>query len=236
MVMHGAPTPDDHELVAAFAKYGVPRTLRRLAFMPIDFQLSWTRLTDLTPVYPHLDRLEDLVVEAGDFTLGAIALPALRSLELVTGGLRAHVIESIVTGRLPVLERLIVYFGREDYGGDCTRADAERLLADGALAPTVTELGLANCEFVEELIEPLVRAPILGRLRRLDLEKGTLTDDGAAALLAHADAFRHLEALCLDDNYLSLGMLGVLRAAGLPIPSGSQRMPDEGLRYADLGE
>jgi uncharacterized protein (TIGR02996 family) len=235
-VMHGDPTPGDGDLVAAIAKHGVPRTLRRLAFLPLDFQISWTRLTDLSPAYPQLERLEELVIEAGDLALGTIDLPALRSLELVTGGLRAHVIASIAAGGLRALERLIVYFGREAYGGTCTFADAERLLVDGALAPTVTELGLANCEFANELVEPLALAPLLGRLRRLDLSQGTLTDDGATALLAHADAFRHLEALDLSDNYLSLGMLGILRAAGLPISNGSQREPDEGLRYAAIGE
>src|SRR3712207_9172246 len=47
--------------------------------------------SDLSPLYPHLPRLEELAIEAGDVTLGEIDLPSLHSLEIVTGGLRRHV-------------------------------------------------------------------------------------------------------------------------------------------------
>ncbi|HWU86359.1 MAG TPA: TIGR02996 domain-containing protein, partial [Kofleriaceae bacterium] len=163
-VIHGEPTPGDAALVEAIAEVGAPRALRRLVFDPQEFQVSWTRLTDLSPIYRHLTRLEELVIEAGDVTLGRIDLPALRSLEIVTGGLRAHVLESIAAASWPRLERLVIYLGTERYGGECTLATLSALLDGEGLPAGVRTLGLCNCEFGDELVPALARSRILPRL------------------------------------------------------------------------
>lgn len=244
-VMYGEPTPDDAAIVDAIAAHGAPRALRRLAFDPLGFQISWTRLTDLSPIYRHLPRLEELVISAGDVTLGAIELPALRAFELVTGGLPRHALASVAAARWPHLERLVLYLGAPRYGGDCELADLAALLA-ATLPSGVRTLGLCNCEFADELVPVLARSPLLPRLRHLDLSQGTLGDAGAQALLEHAAAFRHLDALDLRQSYLGPAARAALSALCHPgqpwhrgprIELSGQRTPDEaGARYVTVGE
>lgn len=232
----GRHTPDDAAIVDAIAALGVPAALRRLAFDPLDFQLSWTRLTDLSPIYPHLARLEELAIQAGDVTLGRIDLPSLRSLEIVTGGLRRHVLESISAASWPRLERLVLYLGTERYGGDCTLADLAAIL-DGAVLPAgLRTLGLCNCELAGELAASLARSRILPRLAHLDLSHGTLDDAGARAILDHADAFRHLATLDLRNNYLTAATLGLLARLGPLVETSGQQLPEDGERYVSVSE
>ena len=235
-VMHGEPTPDDAAIVDAIAAAGAPPALRRLAFDPLDFQISWTRLTDLSPLYSHLSRLEELAIEAGDVTLGRIDLPALRSLELVTGGLRRHVLDSVAAASWPRLERLVLYLGTERYGGDCALADLADLL-DGACLPAgLRALGLCNCEFADSLADSLARARVLPRLAHLDLSHGTLDDAGAQAILDHAGAFRHLATLDLRGNYLTPATCALLAHLGPRVDMSGQQLPEEGHRYVSVGE
>jgi uncharacterized protein (TIGR02996 family) len=235
-IMHGEPTPGDGALVDAIAAAGAPRALRRLAFDPLDFQLSWTRLTDLSPIYPHLPRLEELAICAGDLTLGRVELPALRSLEIVTGGLRRHVLDDIAAASWPRLESLVLYLGTEGYGGECTVSDLTALLDGAILPPGVTTLGLCNCEFADELAEALARSRILPRLRRLDLSRGTLGDAGARVILDHADAFRHLAELDLYGNYLTAETTAELARLGPAVDTSGQQVPEDGERYVSIGE
>lgn len=246
-VMYGEPTPDDGAIVDAIAAHGAPRALRRLAFDPLDFQISWTRLTDLSPIYRHLTRLEELALSAGDVTLGAIDLPALRSFELVTGGLPRRALASVAAARWPRLVRLVLYLGTPRHGGDCELADLAALLADAAALPSgLRTLGLCNCELADELVPVLARSPLLPRLRHLDLSRGTLGDAGAQALLEHAAAFRHLETLDLGQSYLApdaLAALSALCRPGQPWHRGprlelsGQSAPDEGgARYVSVSE
>jgi hypothetical protein len=235
-VMHGEPTPDDAAIVDAIVACGVPRALRRLAFDPLDFQISWTRLTDLSPIYPHLSRLEELAIQAGDVTLGRIDLPSLRSLEVVTGGLRRHVPASIATASWPRLERLVLYLGTERYGGDCTLADLAPILDGAVLPPGLRTLGLCNCEFADELALAVACSPILPRLAHLDLSHGTLSDAGAQVLLDHAGAFRHLATLDLRASYLSPGACEALARLGPRVELSGQQLPEDGDRYVSISE
>jgi len=213
-----------------------PRALRRLAFDPQDFQISWTRLTDLSPIYHHLDRLEELAIQAGEVTLGQIHLPALRSFELVTGGLRRHALESVAAASWPRLERLVLYLGTERYGGDCELADLAPLLDGSTLPSGLRTLGICNCEFGDDLALAVVRAPILPRLTHLDLSHGTLGDAGAQILLDHADAFRHLESLDLRSNYLAPEHRAALSRLCPRVDLSDQNLPEEGHRYVSVSE
>lgn len=232
----GRPTPGDGDLVEAIAATGAPAALRRLSFTPFDFQISWTRLTDLSPTYSHLPRLEELSITAGDVTLGRVELPALRSLEIVTGGLRRHVLESVAAASWPRLERLVLYLGTERYGGECTIADLSPIL-DGAVLPAgVTTLGLCNSELGDELVEAVACSRVLPRLRRLDLSEGTIGDAGARLLLDRADAFGHLAELDLGGNYLTAEVSARLARLGPRVETAGQRLPEHGHRYVAIGE
>jgi uncharacterized protein (TIGR02996 family) len=235
-VTHGEPTPDDAELVAAIAAAGAPAALRRLTFDPQDFQISWTRLTDLSPIYRHLPRLEELAIATGDVTLGEIDLPSLRSLELVTGGLRRHVLDSVASAAWPRLERLVLYLGTERYRGDVTLDDLAALLDGAVVPPSLTTLGLCNCEFADELAAAVARSRILPRLAHLELSHGTLDDAGAQVLLDHADAFRHLASLDLRSNYLSPAACDALARLGPTVDTSGQQLPEDGHRYVSVSE
>jgi len=230
---YGGGGDDDFSLIEALGELPIA-SLRRLE-LAADHQISWTHVGDISFANAVLSELESLSIEAGRFTLGKVDLPRLRRLELVTGGLRPHVPASIAAARWPALEELVVYFGTDNYGGECTIADVRPLLA-GANLPRVRSLGLANSEFADELVLELVRAPIVPRLDKLDLSQGTLGGDGARAILEHADAFAHLSRLDLGENYLP-GELA--RELHLRLPNAvidNQKTQETDRRYVSVAE
>jgi hypothetical protein len=211
-------------------------TIRSLELSAFDHQLSWTQLGDVSLArLDKLPRLDKLAITAGRMTLGAIDLPQLRQLSLVSGGQRAHVLHSIAAARWPSLEELTVYFGTSDYGGNCTLADLAPILAGDNL-PHVTSLGLCNSTFADALVVALVAAPILPRLKRLDLSAGTLGADGARTLLAHADKLEHLAAIALGDNYLPPELAAELVRRLPQIELGDQQIEGEYGRFVSVSE
>lgn len=230
---HGRP-PDDISLLEALRDHPAA-TLRTILFSAFDDQLAWTHIGDISIANAALANIEAMTVTAGRITLGAIDLPRLRRLALICGGLNAHVPASIATARWPALEELTVYFGREEYGGDCTLASALPLLAGNNL-PRVTSLGLANSEFGDGLAQAIPDAAILPRLRRLDLSLGTMGDEGGRALLAHADRLAHLEVLDLGENYLSAEVAREIVARLPQARVADQKIEDEYGRYTSIGE
>ncbi len=170
------------------------------------FPARWTRLVidtpeyaslgELEPAYPNLGRLRELVIDARAMELGAIELPALRSLELVTRGLTVENLTSIREARWPELQRLVLWLGEyEQDDCDITLDDLDWILAGEGLA-SVRELGLCGRE-PAELLERIARAPILGQLETLDLAGSFLDDAGVQWVNDHAGAFAHLRALRL---------------------------------------
>src|SRR5262249_45486727 len=123
--------------------------------------------------------------------------------------------------------------GRESYGAGGAAEQVMRML-DAAPAPLV-HLGLVNCEFLHELIEPLARSAVLARLRTLDLSKGVLMDADIDAVLRHAKAFAHLERIDVSENLLEQREDELYGALPNAIVAG-QREPYDGERYAAVGE
>ena len=109
------------------------------------------------------------------------------------------------------LRRLTLWFGSRDRGANETVDKLEPLLRGDRL-PRLELLGLANSGIQDEIAEALTSAPVLARLRFLDLSRGSLTDAGADALLAHADRFDRIERIDLRDNLLSPTACARLRA------------------------
>jgi len=189
------------------------RALRSLELGALDYEhgemeLSWVALGDVGALVrrfgPQLHELriagacvhmEDVRLE-----LGGLELPALRRFALRTTDLRRDVLRSILDARWPELAALRLWFGDPDRGCEITPDDVEPLLATPL---PLAELGLGNCAFTDELIEPLALSDVLPRLRVLDLSAGTLTDEGAETLLEHAQAFAHLDRLVIDRCHLS---------------------------------
>jgi hypothetical protein len=94
----------------------------------------------------------------------------------------------------------------------------------------VRRLALRNCEFADELAAALPRSPLLAQLAQLDLSMGTLSDDGAAALAAHADALRR--STCRRGAEAR----AALRAIGPHVIDDGQRDDDGERRYVSVGE
>ncbi|HEY0255276.1 MAG TPA: hypothetical protein VGC41_27295, partial [Kofleriaceae bacterium] len=79
--------PDDLSLLDALREMPLP--IQKLRFAAHDNQLSWTRMGALARAELHA--VEELELECGRFAIGAVDMPRLRSLTLVTGGMPAHV-------------------------------------------------------------------------------------------------------------------------------------------------
>lgn len=207
-------------------------------FTSEDGELSFVPFGDFSSAWPSLPSLEQLLVRSGaGGTLGALRLPSLRRFVRVSGGLSAGELESITQATWPALEHLEVWTGQDEYGAEAT-VDLLEPLFVGANTPSLTSLGLVNCEVVHECLEPLARSKLLPRLKRLDLSRGALQDRDVDTLLKHAGAFAHLELLDLCTN--QLGDEGVARIKEV-LPKASlydqrEQYDDDDTRYAAIGE
>lgn len=126
---------------------------------------------------------------------------------------------------LPALQHLELWFGSDNYGGDCWDRDLVTLLEDLKF-PDLLYLGLRNSQFANEMIDLLVRSLLLETLQVLDLSLDTLTDKGAAKLL-ECSAIRHLRILNVSENYLSETLIEQLRSLGIQVLADEQREEDE---------
>ncbi|MDQ3369434.1 MAG: TIGR02996 domain-containing protein [Myxococcota bacterium] len=225
--------------VAALAEHGVPHALQKLRFDRGGYwDSSSTALGDLSPLYPQLGRLRELTIELGAMHFGAMDLPSLRKLEIITGGLDGENLRAIAQARWPALETLILYMGETDgdHGCGVSFDDLVPILA-GENLPHVTHLALANTNLADRIAEALPTSRILPRLKTLDLSSGTLGDDGARAILANAAAFQHLEVLGLAHAFLSSEVRAELER--LPGPTVSLADPQDaaaGYRYVAVSE
>jgi uncharacterized protein (TIGR02996 family) len=199
---------------------------------PDESEMSWTHLGSLAGLYPAFPKLEQLIVQGGDFKLGRLALPALRHLEVRTGGLSAENFGSIVDAELPALETLIVWIGDDRYGADVGVVDVVQLI--GAMPPLLRHLGFCNTALADQVCELLVDSAIAKRLETLDLSLGTMSDDGAEQLAG--GTFPNLRKLDVSDNYLTEVGLDRLRTLGVEVVTTRQKDAADEERYVSVGE
>ncbi|MDR7274924.1 STM4015 family protein [Catenuloplanes atrovinosus] len=172
-----------------------------------ECEISWIQHRDIAPLLAAYPALERLVVRGTEgLEIGrAAAHPSLRDLEIQSGGLPAALLRSVFALELPALERLNLWLGVDSYGGDVVLEDLAPLLgaADEAATrwPRLTALGLRNSEIQDEIAAAVAQAPILPRLRVLDLSLGTFGDEGAESLLA--GPLDHLRELDLHHHFMS---------------------------------
>jgi len=172
---------------------------------------------DLTPILRAYPLLEELWVRGGpDYQQSSryfepIRHEALRRLVFQSGGLRPEAMRVVAECDFPELRHLEFYFGHPDYYGDGTPADVEWLLA-GGMFPKLEYLGLRDSVVQDDIAAAVAHAPIVARIKTLDLSLGTLGDEGAAALLA-GQPLGHLEKLDLQHHYISEAMQDRLRQA-----------------------
>ncbi|MFJ9364527.1 STM4015 family protein [Nocardia sp. NPDC101769] len=177
-----------------------------------EAEISWIQQSDVTPLLANFPALEELRIRGGEH----LAFPptqhaALRTLVVETGGLGGDVVRGIGASSLPALEHLELWLGVSSYGGDATVADLAPLLSGDRL-PNLTSLGLRNSEIQDEVAAAAAGAPVVARLRTLDLSLGTLGDEGATALL-HGQPLTHLHTLDLHHHFISASLRARLIAA-----------------------
>ncbi len=228
---------DYRACVRALVERGPMPSLRRLCIGDFDFpaesEISWVQVGDISKLWSVLPQIEKLRLQGAGIHLGVPKSETLRELEVHTGGLPGPSGEAMGRARLPKLERLSLWYGTVDYGGSCTPAQVQGLLNNSGLG-SLRHLGLQNADFADTFTALLAGTALLPRLETLDLSMGTMTDVGAEHLLADAGAFRHLECLNLEDNFLSPQMCTRLEAA-LPVGGLSQKNDGDD-RYVSVGE
>ena len=229
------PTDDTlDDIFTVIAKHGMP-TLRKLRIGDDISQISWYRVGNLGKLWKAIPNLTHFDIEAGAFTLGTIELPNLVHAVFRTGGLSKQAAKSIATATWPKIERLEVYFGDENYGGDCTPKDVAPLL-DRTDLPKLTYLGVKNAEFQNDLVPYLAKSKLVKQLTTLDISEGILTDEAVDAFLAHADAFKHL-VLDVSSTYLSKDALEKLKGVAKKLVADDMRDDDDPeYRYVCVGE
>jgi uncharacterized protein (TIGR02996 family) len=242
------PNEDNlQDLIDLLARESRP-TLRKLHFGDFDYpdetEMSWYSIGDLSKLWPAVPNLRTLITQggssgstmAGGMTLGAIDLPALVRAEFRTGGLERTNARAIAAARLPNIEHLEIWYGDDNYGGDASVEDVVPLLERTDL-PKLRRLGLRNAQFTDELIEPLATSKLLRQVQELDLSMGVLTGDGAKALVAHRDAFKHLAVLDVSQTYLDDDAVASFTGVAKTIVANDLREDDDpSYRFPVVGE
>lgn len=169
--------------------------------------------SDLTPVLELFPLLEHLEVRGKQgWELRPFHHAALKTLRFESCGLPADVVRAVAAADLPALERLELWIGVSNDETDLADAPDLAPILSGERLPTLLHLGLENSAIQDEMAELLASAPVVARLRSLNLAMGTLTDRGAESLL-DGRPLTHLERLDLHHHYLSDRMMERLRAA-----------------------
>jgi hypothetical protein len=167
-----------------------------------EAQISWIVQSNLSAMLQAYPQLEYLQLKGNDgLSFGEIKLDRLKTLIIETGGLSLSVVQEIFKAQLPALEHLELWLGTPNYGGDITSEDLTPLLA-GSLFPQLNYLGLRDSEIADQLAVAVANAPIVQRLKILDLSLGNMGDIGATALL-NSPIINHLEKLDLHHHYIS---------------------------------
>ncbi|THA33386.1 leucine-rich repeat domain-containing protein [Streptomyces sp. A1277] len=170
-----------------------------------EAEISWIEQSDVTALLSAFPALVELGVRGGsELVFPATRHERLRALTIETGGLAAQVVRGVLASELPALERLDLWLGVSAYGGDAEVADLAPLLS-GTRFPALHHLSLRNSEMQNEIAAAVASAPLVARLRTLDLSCGTLGDEGAAALL-EGQPLTHLDVLDLHHHFLTEAM------------------------------
>ena len=205
-----------------------------------ESEISWINQSDISPLlaaYPNLDVLQ---VRGGKgLAFSSLHHDQIKTLIIQTGGLSRDAIAQIFAGNLPALEHLELWLGSDYYGGDSSVDDLRPILS-GNLFPKLTYLGLCNSKYSDDIAQAIAQAPIIERIKVLDLSLGTLGDEGAEALL-NCPAVNQLNTLNVAENFLSDEMIERLKQLNIEVIADEQKEEedeeeDEYKRYCSVAE
>ncbi|MFN6486816.1 MULTISPECIES: STM4015 family protein [unclassified Nostoc] len=205
-----------------------------------ECEISWIQQSDISPILQAYPKLEILQVRGGDglHFSPPVRHNRLKALIVETGGLSRDTVAHICNMNLPALEHLELWFGSEDYGGDCWVEDIHPILFEDKF-PNLTYLGLRNSQFTDEIANAIVTSPIINSISVLDLSMGTLSDAGAEELL-NCEAINYLDILNVSESFLSQEMIEKLSGLDVHVLANSQKKEDEDSyihgRYCSVAE
>jgi hypothetical protein len=202
-------------------------------------EISWIEQSDLSPLFSAYPELGSFCVRgATGLGLGSLKHDRLKALIIQSGGLGANVVREVAAAELPELEHLELWLGDEEYGGDATVDDLAPIF-DGKSFPNLKYLGLRNSEIADGIARAVATAPMVERIRVLDLSLGALGDEGASALLA-SPAIAKLEKLDIHHHFCSEEMTRRLEALGIEVDASERLQPkvygDEVCRFVVVSE
>jgi hypothetical protein len=202
-----------------------------------ECEISWITQSDLSPLLAAFPELQSFTIQgSNNLSLSNLKHDKLEELTIICGGLSKEVLAQIAGSELPCLTKLELYLGVDNYGFDGSLEDILPLIEPGKF-PKVTYLGLKNSEIQDEIAAAVADAPILDQLDTLDLSLGTLSDQGAEALLA-SNRIKTLKKLDLSYHYMSDEMVARWQQSGLPVDVSDQQKTDddEDWRYPSITE
>ncbi|MGF1990600.1 MAG: STM4015 family protein [Nostoc sp. ZfuVER08] len=205
-----------------------------------ECEISWIQQSDISPILQAYPKLEILQVRGGDglHFSPPVRHNSLKALIVETGGLSRDTVAQICNMNLPALEHLELWFGSEDYGGDCWVEDIHPILFQDKF-PNLTYLGLRNSQFTDEIANAIVASPIINSISVLDLSMGTLSDAGAEELL-NCEAINYLDILNVSESFLSQEMIEKLSGLDVRVLASNQKHEDDDSyihgRYCSVAE
>ncbi|MDQ3334283.1 MAG: WGR domain-containing protein [Myxococcota bacterium] len=224
---NGDPNEDDLQDIIETIGKKAPPTIRKITFGDNVDQISWHHTGNLSKMWKAVPNLKTLEIESGDFDVGKMTAPALERAIFITGGMSKSCGKNIANAVMPKIRHLEVYYGDDNYGGDCTVKEAKPLL-DRTDLKDLQYLGLKNSQFANELAKVIAGgAKVVKGLKTLDLSLGTMTDEGANALAAAKDSLKHLEVLDLTRNFLTKDGIKAVKGICPKVLTGEQEQADD---------
>ncbi len=218
-------------LVDLVVKYAPLMPNLKVLFFPDltyeENEISWINQTDVSPVLKALPNLEMLGLRGGTgLSFSHVGHTNLKSLRVETGGLEGRTVRQISELNLPNLERLELWFGVEDYGGNATDDDLDAILS-GKAFPKLKYLGIKNAAEINSYLEAMAGAPVFDQIEELDISMGALHGEQAIEALLAMPELKKLKRLNVDDNYIPDSYKPRFEALPCEVVFGEQR-EDEG--------
>jgi hypothetical protein len=227
--LDGGPVPSEQAVALIVSDSARLPNLRALFFGDItseENEISWIEQSDVSAFWGAFPNLEEFGIRGGNrLQLGAIRHKKLKTLKVESGGLPRAVVHEIGAADLPELEHLEIWLGTDNYGGDSRTPDLAGIL-DGTRFPKLVTLALRDCVWADELAAAVATAPILARVKRLDLSLGTLGDAGIDALVA-SPAVAQLQHINIRHHFASEAGVDKLLCLGVEIDASDPKEPDE---------
>jgi len=203
-----------------------PPTTRKITIGDNVDQISWHHTGSLAKLWKGVPNLKTLEMETGEFDVGKMVAPALERAIFITGGMDKACGKNIATAQMPKIKHLEIYYGDDQYGGNCSVKEVKPLL-DRTDLKHLEYLGLKNAMFSDDIARALAGAKVLKTVKTLDLSLGTMTDEGAKALVAAKASLAHLDVLDLTRNFLSKEGVKLVKSLAKKVITDKQEEADD---------